>query len=97
MDIKDKLVLNGMTWAAADNIEYNNIVIFQTSNSNTLGIILFDGQVMHIPYKKQYICHAFDLPVIITEGELVCPAKFMTPMRKILIGIVIQMNKSLSW
>ena len=37
IEIKDELVLNGMTWAAADNIEYNNIVIFQTSNSNTSG------------------------------------------------------------
>ena len=25
---------------------------------------------------------ALDPPVIIPEGELVCPAKFMTPMKK---------------
>ena len=30
----------------------------------------------------KYICHSFDPPVIIPEGELVCPAKFMTPMIK---------------
>ena len=35
MDIKDKLVLRGMTWAASDKIEYNTIGAFQTSNSNT--------------------------------------------------------------
>ena len=31
---------------------------------------------------KKYTCHAFDFPVTIPEGKLVCPAKFMTPMRK---------------
>ena len=39
-------------------------------------IILLNGQ------RKIYICHAFNPPVIIPEGELVCPAKFMTPMKK---------------
>ena len=37
MKIKDKLVLYGMTWAAADNIEYNTFYAFKTSNSNTPG------------------------------------------------------------
>ena len=37
---------------------------------------------MHIPYRKIYTFHAFDPPVIIPEGELVRPAKFITPMRK---------------
>ena len=45
-------------------------------------IILLNGQVIHICYKKIYKCHAFDPPVIIPEGELVCPSKFMTPMIK---------------
>ena len=43
-------------------------------------IVLWTGNAYTL--QKQYICHAFDLPVIIPEGELVCPAKFMTPMRK---------------
>ena len=30
----------------------------------------------------KYTCNAFDPPVIIPEVELVCPAKFMTLMRK---------------
>ena len=30
----------------------------------------------------KYKCHAFNPPVIIPEGELVCPAKFMTPTKK---------------
>ena len=37
MEIKDKLVLNGLNWAAADDILYNNICAFQTSNSNKPG------------------------------------------------------------
>ena len=32
--------------------------------------------------QEKYTCRAFDTPVIIPEGELVCPAKFMTPMKK---------------
>ena len=47
-----------------------------------MDIILLNGQVMHIPYRKIYKCHAFSPPVIIPEGELVFPAKFMTPMKK---------------
>ena len=34
-----------------------------------------------MPYRKIYTCHAFDPPVIIPEGELVFPDKFITPMR----------------
>ena len=37
MEIKDNLVLNGMTQASADKIEYNTISSFQTSDSNTPG------------------------------------------------------------
>ena len=41
MDIKDKLVLRGMTWAASDKIEYNAIGAFITSDSNTPGYYNF--------------------------------------------------------
>ena len=37
MKIKDELVLQGMTQAAADKIEYNNMGEFKTSNCNTYG------------------------------------------------------------
>ena len=32
--------------------------------------------------QEKYKFHAFNPPVIIPEGELVCPAKFMTPTKK---------------
>ena len=53
MDIKDELVLNGMTWAAADEIEYNTIGVFQTSDSNTPGyyIVLWGGNVYTLQEK----------------------------------------------
>ena len=41
MDIKDELVLNRRTWAAADDIEYNKIGAFQTSDINTPGYYIF--------------------------------------------------------
>ena len=47
-----------------------------------MDIILLNGQVIHIPYREEKKSHGFDPPVIIPEGELVCPAKFMTRMKK---------------
>ena len=82
MKIKDELVLQSMTQATADNIEYNTMSEFQTSDCNTHGyyIVKFTGNEYTLQGK--YKCHAFDPPVIIPEGGLVCPAKFMTPMIK---------------
>ena len=37
MKIKDELVLQGMNKSAADEIEYNTMGAFQTSDKNTLG------------------------------------------------------------
>ena len=52
MKIKDELVLQGMTQAAADEIEYNTMGAFQTSDKNTHGYYIVNGQVMHIPSRK---------------------------------------------
>ena len=82
MYTKDELVLNRMNQVEADHIEYNTIGAFKTSGSNTPGyyIIQLTGNVYNL--QEQYTCNTLDPPVIIPEGELVCPAKFMTPMRK---------------
>ena len=82
MKIKDDLVLQGMTQAAADKIEYNTMGAFKTSDKNTNGyyIVKWTGNAYNL--QEIYKCHAFDSPVIIPEGELVCKAKFMTPMKK---------------
>ena len=89
MDIKDDFILHGMTWAVADEIEYNTISSFQTSNSNTPGYSMFRWTFNAYTLKDQYTCHLFDTPVIITEGELFFPANFMTTMIKLPIGITI--------
>ena len=83
MKIKDELVLQGMTQAAADDIEYNTVGAFQTSDCYTHGyyIVLWTGNAYTL--QEKYKCHAFNPPVIIPEGEIVCKAKFMTPMKKI--------------
>ena len=95
--IKYELVLHGMTWAEAENIEYNTIGAFKTSDSNTPGyyIVQWIGNVYTL--KEKYTRHKFDPPVIIPEGELVCPSNFMTPMRILPIDIMSQMNQYLSW
>ena len=82
MKVKDELVLQGMTQAEADDIEYNTMGEFQTSYCNTHGyyIVKWTGNVYTL--QEKYKCHAFDPPVIIPKGELVCKAKFMTPMKK---------------
>ena len=80
MDIKDELVLNGMTLEAADKIEYNTIGAFQTSDRSKPGYYIVRWTVNAYILQEQYTCHAFDTPVIIPEGELDCPAKFMTPI-----------------
>ena len=50
------------------NHPHGYFIVKWTSNAYTL--------------QEKYKCHAFDPPVIIPEGELVCPAKFMTPTIK---------------
>ena len=81
MQIKDERVLNGIAWAAADNMYSNTIGAFQTSYSYTPGnyIVHWIGNAYNL--HEKYKCHAFNTSVIITEGELVFPDKFMTPMR----------------
>ena len=83
MKIKYELVLQGMTQAAADDIEYNTMGAFQNSECNTHGyyIVKWTGNAYNL--QEKYKFHAFNPPVIIPEGELVCKAKFMTPMKKI--------------
>ena len=96
MKIKDELVLQGMTQAAGDEIEYNTMGAFQTSNCNTHGYYIVKWTGNEYNLQGKYKCHAFNPPVIIPEVELVCPAKFMTPMKKPPIGITRKTKQSLS-
>ena len=82
MKIKGGIVLHGMTWAAADKIEYNTIGEFKTSDSNTPGYFIVQCTGNAYNLQEKYTRHAFNPPIIIPEGELVCTAKFMTPMRE---------------
>ena len=82
MEIKDDLVLHGMHWESADEIEWNNICAFQTGNSYTPGYYIFWWRGNAYTLQGKYACHAFDPPIIIPEGELVFWANFMAPMRK---------------
>ena len=57
MGIKDKPFLNAMNWELEDEIEYNTIGSFQTSDSNTpvYYIVLWTGNAY--PLQEQYTCH----------------------------------------
>ena len=72
-----------LAWLGKHQTRYNTIPLtsFKPETVTRLNIILFDGKLMHIPYRK-YICHEFDPTVIITEVEVVCPVKFMTSMQE---------------
>ena len=82
MKIKDEIILQDMTQAASDKIECNTIGAFQTSDKNTHGYYIVQWIVNAYTLQEIYKCHAFNPPVIIPEGELVCLDKFMTPMIK---------------
>ena len=79
MKIKDELVLQGMTQASAEEIKYNTMGAFQTSDCNTHGYYIVKWTGNAYTQQEKYKCHAFNPPVIIPEGELVCPSKFMNP------------------
>ena len=68
MEIKDELVLNVMTQAAAYKIEYNNIGAFQTINSNTPGYYIFQWTGNAYTLQEKYTWHSFNPPVIIPES-----------------------------
>ena len=55
---------------------------FQTSECNTHGYYIVKWTGNAYTLQKKYKYHAFNPPVIIPESELVCPAKFMTQMKK---------------
>ena len=73
-------VLMGMTQVSSEEIEEGLFGAFETSDSQTQGYYIV--QWLGNPYtlQEQYACHAFDPPVLIPTGELVCEAKFWTPM-----------------
>ena len=87
MEIKYKLVLYGMNWEAADVIEYNTIGVFNNRDSNTPGYYIVWWTGNSYTLQERYTWHAFDPQVLIPEGELVCPDKFMTTTRKLPIDI----------
>ena len=63
MKIKDQLVLEGMTQAAANDIEYITIGTFKTSDciTHVYYIVKWKGNAYTLQGK--YKCHAFDPPV----------------------------------
>ena len=65
MKIKDELVLQGMTQAAAENIVYNTMCAFQTSDCNTHGYYIVKCTGYSYTLQGKYKRHAFDPPVII--------------------------------
>ena len=68
MKIKDQLVLQGMNQAEADEIEYNTLGAFQTSDCNTHGYYIVKLRGNAYTLQEIYICHAFNPPVLIPES-----------------------------
>ena len=97
MKIKYDLFLKGMTQAAADKNEYNTMGELQTGDCNSHGCYIVKWKGNTYTLQEKYKCHAFNPPVIIPEVELVCPAKFMTPMEKPPVGITSHTKQYLSW
>ena len=55
---------------------------FKLATKNTHGYYIVKCTGNAYTLQEKYKCLAFDPPVIIPEGELVCKAKFMTPTKK---------------
>jgi hypothetical protein len=75
-------VLMGMTQVSAEEIEEGLFGAFQTSDTQTLGYYIVQWTGNPYTLQEQYECDAFNPPVIIPTGELVCKAKFWTPLSK---------------
>ena len=54
----------------------------KTGDLNTPVYYIVRRKVNTYTLQGEYTCRAFYPPVIIPEGEVFCPAKFITPMRK---------------
>ena len=61
MKKKDELILQGMTQAAADKIEYNTMVAFQTSYCNTHGYYIVKWKGNAYTLQEKYKCHTLIL------------------------------------
>ena len=57
-------------------------VPFKLATKHTHGYYIVKWTGNSYTLQEKYKRHAFNPPVMIPEGELVCPAKFMTPMKK---------------
>ena len=70
-------------WLRNTQTRLNTIKIlhFKPATVSHLWIILL-WEVNAYNLQEIYTCHSFDPTVIIPEGELVCPANFIAPMRK---------------
>ena len=66
IEIQDKTLLKGMTWAVSYDIEYNTIGACQTSNSNMPGYYIVWWTGNEYTLQEKYTCHAFYPLVIIT-------------------------------
>ena len=86
-----------MTWVEEDDIENNKIGAFKTRNSNTPGYYIFQWTGNAYTLQETYTFHSFYPPVIIPEGELVCPSKIWTPMSKSSYCYHNPYDKSMSW
>jgi hypothetical protein len=75
-------VLMGMTQVSSEEIQTGSFGAFQTSDKQTLGYYIVQWTGNPYTLQEQYECNAFNPPVLIPTGELVCEAKFWTPMSK---------------
>jgi len=83
IEYRDETILNGQTWAVADQIDSGAFGAFQTtdtSHTNGYYIVQWIGNAYTL--QERHLCHAFDPPNVIEEGELVCRAKFWTTTSK---------------
>ena len=78
MKIKDELVLQGMIQEASDNIAYNTMGAYKTSDCNTHGYYIVKWIDNAYTLQEKYKCHAFNPPVINLTGQTISPSGIIT-------------------
>jgi hypothetical protein len=78
----NEMILSGLAYSSAQHVELGEFGAFETKDKTTLGYYIVKWTATPYTLQEQFICDAFNPPIIIPPGEMVCAAKFMNPVSK---------------
>ena len=78
----NEMILSGLAYSSAQHVELGEFGAFETKDKTTLGYYIVKWTATPYTLQEQFIHDAFNPPIIIPPGEMVCAAKFMNPVSK---------------